>query len=96
MQNQNDNNDKTEQEVRRAMENVKSNVSPSASEKLKLVRYFINHEKYSHDKVLSELSRWPAEEVEKIIKDIERENQKPLPKRYYVSLKGPLDDAGMR
>ena len=30
------------------------------------------------------------------IKEVERENAKPKPKRYYVSLKEPLEDANLR
>jgi hypothetical protein len=71
---------------------IKSKVNPTTLEKFKLIRYYMNHEKYSKDRIVSELPSWPKGDVQQIIEEIEKENQKPLPKRYFVSLKEPLDD----
>ena len=65
-------------------------------DKLKVVRYYLNHEKLPADEIYEELKSWPRPTVEKIIAELEKENQKPKPKRYYVSLKEPLEDSSIR
>lgn len=74
------------------MNQIRNKTDPSHIEVHKYVRYMINKESYTAEEVLDELADWPLEKVETAIKDVERENSKPRPKRYYVSLKEPLEE----
>ena len=84
------------EEVQKKMAKLKSVKKPSYLEVRKYIRYLINVNKYSPEQVLDEVMHWPLSFVEKAMKEVERENQKPKPKRYYVSLKEPLEDGALR
>ncbi len=79
------------EDVESAMKQLKSKKSPSVIEVQKYVRYLINVLKYDEESVFEDVSHWNKPDVEKAIKEVERENSKPRPQRYYVSLKEPME-----
>ncbi len=79
-------------DVKSEMEAIKGKKNPSRFEVLKYVRYMINVEKAEPESIHNLVSSWRTEEVDKAIKEVEQENAKPRPKRYYVSLKEPLEE----
>lgn len=81
-----------EKNIEQEMNKLRETKNPTIMDIQKLVRYYINVKKYDSEKILEDLSHWNKEEVEKAIKEVERENSKPKPQRYYVSLKEPLDE----
>ena len=83
-------------EIQEKMVKLKAIKKPSYLEVRKYIRYLINVNKYSPEDVINEVMHWPLSFVEKAIKQVERENLKPKPKRYYVSLKKPLEDTTLR
>ena len=78
------------------MEDIKKKESPSHVDMHKYIRYAINVKKFSNEEVLEDVAHWPLEKVQTNIKEVERENSKPKPKRYYVSLKEPLEDVALK
>ena len=80
------------EEVKEEMQKIKSKKSPTIFEMQRYVRYLVNVLKYDSDSVFEDVPKWDKKEVEKAIKEVERENSKPRPQRYYVSLKEPLDE----
>jgi hypothetical protein len=74
------------------MKKIKEKKSPTVVDVQRYVRYVTNVLKYDAEKVHEEVPHWPKEQVEKALKEVERENSKPRPKRYYVSLKEPLEE----
>lgn len=80
------------EEIAEAMKQLKSKKSPSTIEVQKYVRYLINVLKYDPDSIFDEVSHWNRSDVEKAVKEVERENSKPRPQRYYVSLKEPIGE----
>ncbi|MBU0758292.1 MAG: hypothetical protein KKF44_09560 [Nanoarchaeota archaeon] len=82
--------------VKRKMHEIKVKDNPTSLERLKLVRFFVNSEKYTEEKIYSELAHWPRQDVENSIHEVIKENSRPRPKRYYVSLKEPLEDSSFR
>ena len=78
--------------IRAEMDVIKKKKSPSEVELQKYVRYLINVLKYDSESVYEDVKHWDKEKISAAIKDIERENLKPKPKRYYVSLKEPLEE----
>ncbi len=88
--------EKFKQEVKKNMENIRKKENPTTLEKMKLIRYYVNHEKYSESRILKLLKEWPEDEVMNIIDDVKKEDLKPKPKRYYVSLKEPLEDSVLK
>lgn len=84
------------EEVAKKMAKLKKIEKPSFLEVRKYVRYLTNIKKFSPEEVVEEVMHWPLSFVEKAIKQVERENLKPKPKRYYVSLKKPLEDTTLR
>ncbi len=78
------------------MNKIKAKKNPTVMEIRRYVRYAVNVLKYDSEKLYEEVVHWKKEELEKEIKEVERENLKPKPKRYYVSLKDPLEDGGLR
>ena len=84
------------EEVQKKMVKLKKLKKPSYLEVRKYIRYLINVKKYSPEEVIEEVMHWPLSFVERAIKEVERENLKPKPKRYYVSLKEPLEDSSLR
>jgi hypothetical protein len=74
------------------MKKIRAKKAPNAVELQKYIRYLINVRKYDPESIYEDVPLWKKDEVEKVIKDVERENSKPAPKRYYVSLKEPLDE----
>ena len=80
------------EEVKEEMQKIKSKKSPTIFEIQKYVRYLVNVLKYDSDSVFEDVPNWDKKQVEKAIKEVERENSKPRPQRYYVSLKEPLDE----
>lgn len=85
-----------EEDVEKRMNELKALDSPSIIEAQKYIRYLINVKKYAPEEVLEDVEHWPLEKVAHAIKKVERENLKPKPKRYYVSLKEPLEDSSLR
>ena len=65
-------------------------------EVLKYIRYAINVKKYPNEKIYEILSHWDKDKVNSAISKVEKENAAPRPKRYYVSLKEPLEDPNLR
>jgi hypothetical protein len=78
------------------METIKNKEKPTKTEMRKYIRYLINVKKLDAENVYEDVPHWEKDEVDKAIKDIERENSKPTPKRYYVSLKEPLEEGSLR
>ena len=78
--------------IRAEMNAIKKKKSPTIVEVQKYVRYLINIMKYDPESVYEDVRHWDKEKVAAAIKDVERENLKPKPKRYYVSLKEPLEE----
>ncbi|MBT3720684.1 hypothetical protein HN789_02245 [archaeon] len=74
------------------MNEIKNKSDPSIIEVYKYIRYKINVEKSSSESLFNELDHWDKKKIENAIKEVERENTKPKPKRYYVSLKEPLEE----
>jgi len=81
-----------EEEVEKKMEEIKVLKDPDRFQAQKYIRYLINVKKYAGEEVMEDVEHWPLEIVERAIKEVERENSKPKPKRYYVSLKEPLEE----
>ncbi|NTV24204.1 MAG: hypothetical protein HGA85_07615 [Nanoarchaeota archaeon] len=79
-------------DVKKEMESLKAKLVPTSVEIIKYVRYLKNVLKYDDESIYVDVPKWKREEIEKALKEVERENSKPKPKRYYVSLKEPLDD----
>ncbi len=79
-------------DVEKQMDNIKKKQIPSTVEIYKYVRFLINVKKHSDDEVLEYLKHWNKDKVKDAIKEVKRENLKPKPKRYYVSLKEPLEE----
>ncbi|MBN2367762.1 hypothetical protein JXC34_01990, partial [Candidatus Woesearchaeota archaeon] len=71
------------EDVEKQMNEIREKNIPSLVEVKKYVRYAMNVLKNDPDALVEELSHWKLEDVEKAIKDVERENMKPKPKRYY-------------
>lgn len=78
------------------MNSIKLKEKPSIPEMRKYVRYIVNVLKYEPEAIMDHLSHWDKDEVERAIKEVVRENLKPKPKRYFVSLKEPLEDGALR
>ncbi|MEM2131366.1 MAG: hypothetical protein QXR96_02500 [Candidatus Woesearchaeota archaeon] len=78
--------------IENEMKKLREKRTPTIMEVQKLVRYYTNVKKYDSEKIFEELNNWKKDDVEKAIKEVERENSKPKPKRYYVSLKEPMDE----
>ncbi len=87
--------DESEQ-IEDMMNKIKLDKSPNIIDMKKYIRYAMNIHKKDPDEIKEELNHWDKEKVEKTIKSVERERQKPKPKRYYVSLKEPLEDSTLR
>ena len=88
--------EETNPEIETKMNELKAKDNPSIIDAQKYVRYLINVKHYSPEEVLEDVQHWLLEIVEKAIKEVERENMKPKPKRYYVSLKEPLEDSMLK
>ena len=80
-----------EDDIEFKMNEIKSKSRPTDSEIRKYVRYSMNVRKLDNDHIMDECQDWGLAKIESTIKDVERENQKPRPQRYYVSLKDPLE-----
>lgn len=80
-------------DVQETMNAIKQKKNPDTLEVKKYVRYLVNIEKFTTEQIMKNVSHWDADMVERALKDVERENAKPAPKRYYVSLKEPLEDS---
>jgi transcription initiation factor IIE alpha subunit len=78
-------------DVKEEMAQLKSKKAPSTVDIQKYVRYLTNVLKYDEESIYEDVPHWNKDAVGKAIKEVERENQKPKPKRYFVSLKEPLD-----
>ena len=74
------------------MDEIKKKARPTDSEVKKYIRYMMNVKKYSNEQVMDECQDWGLAKIEHAIKEVELENSKPRPQRYYVSLKEPLED----
>ncbi len=83
-------------EIQEKMAKLKKIEKPSFLEVRKYVRYLTNIKKFSAEQIMEEVMHWQLSFVERAIKEVERENTKPKPKRYYVSLKKPLEDTTLR
>ena len=78
-------------DVQASMNEIRNKLEPTQIEVHKYVRYLINVQNYSAERVMEKVPDWSLDKVETAIKDVERANNQPRPKRYYVSLKEPLD-----
>jgi len=74
------------------MNEIKHNRNASTIEIYRLVRYLINVQEYNNSRIFDELVYFDEDKINQAIKKVETENSKPKPKRYYVSLKEPLED----
>ncbi|MCM2325798.1 MAG: hypothetical protein NDI94_05010 [Candidatus Woesearchaeota archaeon] len=83
-------------DVEQKMNLLKEKKDPGEQDVRKYVRYLLNVKKHSEEQVKDDLKHWKPAMVESAIKDVERENQKPRPQRYYVSLKEPLEDGSLK
>ena len=79
-------------DIEQQMKDIKNKESPTTVDIYKYVRYLINIKKYPDDDVYQDVLNWDKEKVSSAIKEVKRENLKPKPKRYYVSLKEPLEE----
>jgi hypothetical protein len=79
-------------DVASEMKKLKSKKDPTVVDVRKYVRYMINVLKYDADSVYEDVPHWKKAEVAKAMKEVERENSKPRPQRYYVSLKEPMGE----
>ena len=79
-------------DVEQRMLELKNKEEPTQVDMYKYIRYLINVKEMSNEEVIEETRHWPLEKITNAINRVERENAKPKPKRYYVSLKEPLDD----
>jgi len=70
---------------------LKKKQDPTMLEKLKVIRFYYNTEKLEKERIYKEVP-WPKKDVDSILEDLDKERQKPRPKRYYVSLKEPLEE----
>jgi hypothetical protein len=83
-------------DIEKEMEEIKNKTHPTALEKVKLIRYYINVYEHPEDKILEILKHWNPDEVKEHLMGVLKENSKKPPKRYYVSLKEPLEDSKLR
>ena len=83
-------------DVEDIMREIKAKNNPDSIEILKYIRYAVNVKKYPNEKIIEILSHWDLGKIDSAIKKVEKENSAPRPKRYYVSLKKPLEDQNMR
>jgi len=83
-------------EIEEMMKEISKKDYPSVIEVRKYIRYLINVKKMDEDEIFANVSHWNKDVVENAIKLTKRENAKPKPKRYYVSLKEPLEDARLK
>ncbi len=79
-------------DVEAEMRSIKSKKLPNAAELQKYVRYLVNVRKYDEESVYKDVPQWNKTDVARALKEVERENMRPKPKRYYVSLKEPLEE----
>lgn len=82
----------SEKKIREDMKAIKAKKSPTIPEIQKYVRYLVNVLKYDAAKIHSDVPKWDKKKVDTAIKEVEFENSRPKPKRYYVSLKEPLEE----
>ena len=83
-------------EIEAEMEAIKNKSNPTALEKVKLVRYYINVYEHPEGKIMELLKHWNPTDVKDHLQKVHEENAKKPPKRYYVSLKEPLEDSNLR
>ena len=84
------------QDVEKRMLELKNKEDPTQMDMYKYIRYLINVKEMTDEEVIEETSHWPLEKITIAINKVQRENAKPKPKRYYVSLKEPLDDTTLK
>lgn len=84
------------EDVKEEMKKIKSKKNPSVVDIQRYVRYMVNVNKYDEDSIYEDVPHWKKDDVKKAITEVERENSKPRPQRYFVSLKEPLEGDGMR
>ena len=81
--------DMQESEIKR----IKEKAKPTLSEKVEYIKYLIEKEQLDFEiKELKE--KWGATLVEEIVSDVRASQKKSTPKKYYVSLKEPLEGFG--
>lgn len=74
---------------------IKEKARPSLSEKVEYIKYLIEKEQLDFEiKELKE--KWGAMLVDEIISEAKAQQKKGMPKKYYVSLKEPLEGFGGR
>ena len=78
------------EDVEKIMKELKIKRNPTQFEVQKYVRYLVNVKKFDLDRIIDDVD-WDIDKIKKAYKEVERENSKPRPKRYYVSLKEPLE-----
>jgi hypothetical protein len=83
-------------DVQTRMNNIHNLKNPNSVEVLKYIRYLINVKDYDPDQVYEDVTHWDKSKIAMAIKDVYKENNRPKPKRYYVSLKDPLNEQNTR
>lgn len=78
-------------DVEEKMIQIKNMQNPSEVDIHKYIRYLMNVKKYSGEEVFDDVGHWELAKVESSIRMVESANSKPRPKRYFVSLKEPLE-----
>jgi len=73
------------------MQRIADDDNPNELEKKKYLRYLISQGSMAKKRPELE-KRWGQRQVSELIEEIESENKKPNPRKYYVSLKEPLDE----
>ncbi|PIY59790.1 hypothetical protein COY95_05210 [Candidatus Woesearchaeota archaeon CG_4_10_14_0_8_um_filter_47_5] len=83
-----------QEKQKKEMEEIRAKTNPSIVEKYKYIKYLIHEvpENERNKEIEHLASLWGEDDVQKILKDVESESKKLPPKKYYVSLRDPLED----
>jgi hypothetical protein len=52
--------------------------------------------RHDEEKIRQDVMHWDSKAVDEIIRMADAERSRPSPKRYFVSLKEPLEETGLR
>ena len=83
-------------DIEKEMEQIRKKDHPTALDQVKLIRYYINVYEHPEEKIMELLSHWDPKEVKAHFGKVHEEKAKQPPKRYYVSLKEPLEDSDLK
>ena len=82
------------EKLKAEIEVIKFKDAPTKDDKILFCKYYLDAK--GEEGLMKNLPKsWDKEEVKEILKQLKME-RKPLPKRYYVSLKEPLEDTFSR